>query len=288
MMKITHEFPLCYYLNGTAEKLTDYTYCLIHRYLDNKDYKRYMKDQVAKGRIVYLDNSLYELGLAWNSEGYAKIIKELKPTYYMLPDVFSGGLENKNSQFDFLARYGNLPSNPIAIPHAKTLTELGMQTASFCKELPEDVMIAIPFGDSSFKNLNNEVGYFNKEDVPYEPLRMALNRKMFLKTNHFLLKNRKLHLLGCKSLAEFGSWNSNFNKENIVSLDTSHPVALTLEGPCNYYKWGFFNPEKNIKMPMYFYKPTFLIDDNFEESYNIDLTENVEYFQNYVKNWSKM
>ena len=149
-------------------------------------------------------------------------------------------------------------------------------------------MIAIPFGDNSFKNTNAEVGYFNEEDVPYEPLRMALNRKMFLKTYATVLKDRKIHLLGCKSLAEFDAWNSNFDKSNIVSLDTSHPVAMSLEGPCNTYRWGFFNPEKGIKMAMHFYKPSFLIDKNFETTYiNVDLDDNVKYFQNYVKEWGE-
>lgn len=288
MIRITHEFPLHYYLDGTAERLTDYDYCLVHRYLDTPEYADYMKNAVKKGRIVYLDNSLYELGSAWKQEDYANVIRELNPTYYMLPDVFTGGNENKKSQYDFLAKYKDLPSIPIAIPHSTSLVSLGIQLNEFCRDLPAEAIIAIPFGDNSFKNRKDETGYFNSKDIPYEPLRMALNRKMFLKTYRETLKDRKIHLLGCKSLAEFDSWNSNFDKSNIVSLDTSHPVALTLEGPCNTYKWGFFNPEKGIKMAMHFYKPIFLIDKHFKINYNIDVTENVEYFQNYVKNWSRM
>ena len=286
MIRITHEFPLCYYLDGTAEKLTDYTYCLVHRYLENEDYRNYMKDQVKKGRIVYLDNSLYELGAAWDQEAYADVIRELKPTYYMLPDVFLGGEENKLSQFGFLSSHRDLPSTPIAIPHSTSLIHLGMQLEEFCRELPPEVMIAIPFGDHSFENNNDETGYFNANDIPYTPLRQAQNRKMFLKTYADVLKNRQIHLLGCKSLAEFDDWNSNFDKSNIVSIDTSHPVAMTLEGPCNNYEWGFFNPFRNgIKAPMHWYKPEFLIDKHFEDKFDINLTDNVLYFQGYVRRW---
>lgn len=297
MIKITHEFPLQFYLDGTAEKLTDYDYCLVHRYLDTPEYAEYMRNAVQKGRTVYLDNSLYELGSAWNNEDYVKVIKELKPTYYMLPDVFAGGPENMNSQLGFLSLYKEElePSIAIAIPHSTSLTSLGLQLSKFCELLPKEVMIAIPFGDNSFKNTNDEVGYFNSKDVAYEPLRMALNRKMFLKTQASTLRDRKIHLLGCKSLAEFDKWNSNFDKSNIVSLDTSHPVALTLEGPCNTYKWGFFNPDqedKGIKMAMHFYKPTFLIDKHFYETGDVynnnDIVENIEYFQNYVRDWARI
>lgn len=288
MIKITHEFPLCYYLNGDAERLTDYDYCLIHRYLDHPEYRKYMKDAVAKGRIVYLDNSLYELGSAWSCEDYAKVIEELNPTYYMLPDVFDDDADNINSQLDFLKRYPYLKSIPIGIPHASTIYRLGEVTSLFDERLPREALIAIPFGDHSFKNKYREVGYFNSRDIPYEPLRMAQNRKLFLSVMAYELRNRKIHLLGCKSLAEFDSWGSEFNKSNIVSLDTSHPVAFSLEGNHSSYESGFFIPDEKteIKMPVHFYKPGYLIDKHFDTSSYINVDSNVKYFQNYVKEWS--
>lgn len=47
-MLITHEFPLQFYLDGTAESSTDYDYCLAHRYLNNENYRSFMKRQVTK------------------------------------------------------------------------------------------------------------------------------------------------------------------------------------------------------------------------------------------------
>ncbi len=126
---------------------------------------------------------------------------------------------------------------------------------------------------------------FNSKDIKYDPLRQALNRKLFLGTWRHVLGNRKIHLLGCKSLAEFDDWWSTFPKENIVSLDTSHPVALTLEGPCHHYHWGFFLLDDGTKMASHFYKPSFLIDKHFEEKFDEDLLPNLEYFQNTVRRW---
>lgn len=288
-MRITHEFPLQFYLNGFAEAYTDYDYCLVHRYIENKEYRDYMREQVNNGRIVYLDNSLYELGSSWDSEEYARIIKDLNPTYYMLPDVFDDAEKNIESQLDFYKRYSNLKSIPIAIPHAKDVITLGMATSELCLKLPSEAMIAIPFADNSFKNEKCLEGYFNPLDIPYEPLRQAINRKLFLKTASSVLKDRKIHLLGCKSLAEFDNWGSNFPKDNIVSLDTSHPVAMTLEDNFNYYDWGFFTLDK-IKMPMHCYKPIYLIDKHFNDSFDMnsiqeDLERNINYFQEYVNRY---
>lgn len=316
-MKISHEFPLQFYLNGVAESLTDYDYCLVHRYIENKEYKDYMRGQVAKGRTVYLDNSLYELGKAWNDREYAKIIEELKPTCYMLPDVFNDCEANIKSQVEFYEKYKFLESTPIAIPHASSMTEMILATHKLCKVMSPEVMIAIPFADKSFKNDQRLSGrYFKPEDVPYIPLRQALNRKVFLEVMASELKTRKVHLLGCKSLEEFSLWKSlkSYDKSFVVSVDTSHPVAMTLETKETAllrntyegisegdYLTGTFTSTtraqdfegveaKEIKMPMSVYKPIYLIDKHFEDHFDMTnvlprLNKNVEYFREKIREW---
>lgn len=303
-MLITHEFPLQFYLDGTAESSTGYDYCLAHRYLNNENYRSFMKRQVTKGRIVYLDNSLYELGKAWNSEEYKDVIKDLNPTYYMLPDMFKNFEGNIKSQFTFYHKYGTtLNSKPIIIPHANSLSNpddnLLLSISRLRECVPEGTMIAIPFADHSFENPDNSEDYFTRRDIPYIPLRQALNRKMFLSRHRFELANDKLHLLGCKSLAEFDIWDSDFDKNNIVSLDTSHPVAMTLEDENHTYSEGLFTPvigkdymedEVSRKYPMHQYKSPYLIDAHFEDYFNDDIYEplkkNIEYFQSYAKKWA--
>ena len=303
-MIITHEFPLQFYLNGFAESLTDYDYCLAHRYLNNEKYRDYMKNQVSKGRIVYLDNSLYELGKAWNSEEYVDIIKDLNPTYYMLPDMFKNLEKNIESQVNFYKKYSNLNSKPIIIPHANSLNNPNDNLMLSINKLRDGTnpcaMIALPFADYSFENPDNMEGYFTEEDIPYIPLRQAYNRKLFLEYHHNELSNNSIHLLGCKSLAEFDLWSNDFNKSNIFSLDTSHPVAMTLEDKGLVYSKGLFTPSigKDYKREdvcriysMHQYKSPYLIDDHFEESFNKyiyePLKKNIEYFQNCVRTWSK-
>lgn len=294
-MLITHEFPLQFYKNGFAKKTTDYDYCLAHRYISNKEYREYMKDQVIKGRVVYLDNSLYELGKAWDSEEYAKVIKDLEPRFYMLPDVFDNPEENIKSQISFYEKHlvEGYRSCVIIIPHSNTLSGL-MESINKLKEgIKSYDMIAIPFADYSFENKNKDKEYFTEEDISYAPLRMAYNRKLFLEKYHKELKNDRIHLLGCKSIAEFDLWSNSFNKNNIVSLDTSHPVAMTLENKYLTYNKGTFRDNGKL-YPNHCYKSNYLIDKHFEDSFEDSfentiekaLKKNIEYFQTQVRNWS--
>lgn len=306
-INITHEFPLQFYLDGFAEKVTSYDYCLVHRYIANKEYREYMKKQVKKGRVVYLDNSLYELGSSWDSEDYAKVIQELKPTYYMLPDVFDDFLENIKSQILFYGKYKSYfsDSTPIIIPHANTLEEghsLLESIRRLTESLPscwgEGTMIALPFGDYSFLNKNFEAGYANEFYTSYTPHLQSLNRGIFLKKHWEELKYFKIHLLGCKGLGEFTAdlQENEHDKSNVISLDTSLPVAFTLENPQRRYNNGeFVVPDpfsfNGVRMPYLYYKSSYLIDKHFEDKFSDslydDLLENINYFQNEVNRWKE-
>ena len=46
------------------------------------------------GREVLLDNSIFELGEAFDSDKFAKYVEELKPSYYIVPDVLRRWLSN--------------------------------------------------------------------------------------------------------------------------------------------------------------------------------------------------
>lgn len=48
MIQISHEFPNYFYQNGYAKDHTDYDYCLVHRYVENSDYRNYMKSSPKK------------------------------------------------------------------------------------------------------------------------------------------------------------------------------------------------------------------------------------------------
>ena len=270
MIKISHEFPENYYLEGLTEDLVDYQYCLAHRFQSNVHYRDYFRTYKSLGGEVYLDNSLYELGTAFDGQIYQKIIRVLEPDYYFLPDVFNQTMSNIESQLTF---FKNMPhdifpsvSKPIAVCHGMTPKDIISSFRILNSALPDYAMIAIPFGSHAWLNEENDPKYLRKSKCEDDNARMAANRGIFLNRYYKTLRKRNIHLLGCKGLREIPFINCLESTDFIRSIDTSLPVASALE-------------DNEIKMD---YKPKFLIDKNFDMPVkNVDLVrKNVEDFRN--------
>ena len=270
MIKISHEFPENYYLEGLTEDLVDYQYCLAHRFQSNVHYRDYFRNYKSLGGEVYLDNSLYELGTAFDGQIYQKIIRVLEPDYYFLPDVFNQTTSNIESQLTF---FKNMPrdifpsvSKPIAVCHGMTPKDIISSFRILNSALPDYAMIAIPFGSHAWLNEENDPKYLRKSKCEDDNARMAANRGIFLNRYYKTLRKRNIHLLGCKGLREIPFINCLESTDFIRSIDTSLPIASALE-------------DNEIKMD---YKPKFLIDKNFDMPIkNVDLVrKNVEDFRN--------
>ena len=268
MIKISHEFPKNYYLEGFTEDLVDYQYCLAHRFLSDAAYRNYFYKYKDLGGEVYLDNSLYELGEAFDRSMYMKIICTLKPDYYFLPDVFNQTTSNIESQLSFFKNVGPvsyIDSKPVAVCHGMTPKDIISSFRILNSALPDYAMIAIPFGSHAWLNEEDDPKYLRKSKCENDSARMAANRGIFLNRYYKTLRKRNIHLLGCKGLREIPFINCLESADFIRSIDTSLPVASALE-------------DNEIKMD---YKPKFLIDKNFDMPVkNADLVrKNVEDFR---------
>ena len=268
MIKISHEFPKNYYLEGFTEDLVDYQYCLAHRFLSDAAYRNYFYKYKDLGGEVYLDNSLYELGEAFDRSMYMKIICTLKPDYYFLPDVFNQTTSNIESQLSFFKNVDHvsyIDSKPVAVCHGMTPKDIISSFRILNSALPDYAMIAIPFGSHAWLNEEDDPKYLRKSKCENDSARMAANRGIFLNRYYKTLKKRNIHLLGCKGLREIPFINCLESADFIRSIDTSLPVASALE-------------DNEIKMD---YKPKFLIDKNFDMPVkNVDLVrKNVEDFR---------
>ena len=268
MIKISHEFPKNYYLEGFTEDLVDYQYCLAHRFLSDAAYRNYFYKYKDLGGEVYLDNSLYELGEAFDRSMYMKIICTLKPDYYFLPDVFNQTTSNIESQLSFFKNVdpiSYIDSKPVAVCHGMTPKDIISSFRILNSALPDYAMIAIPFGSHAWLNEEDDPKYLRKSKCEDDNARMAANRGIFLNRYYKTLKKRNIHLLGCKGLREIPFINCLESADFIRSIDTSLPVTSALE-------------DNEIKMD---YKPKFLIDKNFDMPVkNVDLVrKNVEDFR---------
>ena len=233
MIKVSHETPLC--LLNDSEKFNDYDYCLPHLLDEEEGYLEYFKQAKAKGRYIIMDNSLHELGKAYDSDRLMYWISELKPDEFIVPDVW----EDRDASVWNAMEWSKiiLPKNTtkVAVVQAKTIHE-----ASTCYQTYKDLgyqKIAFSYGASYY----NDIVPHPNHDLGKALGRLSVISALF-KTG-VIHQNDRIHLLGCAVPQEFG-WYKGY--ECIESIDTSNPVMAALEG--TFYKsWGLdAKPKANM------------------------------------------
>lgn len=239
MIKVSHESPLC--LLEESRKYNDYDYALVHLFETNPTYYNFFKESVAMGRHVLLDNSIFELGTAFDSERYAYWIDQLKPTEYIIPDVLEDTLGTMDNALEWKEKYwGNTPksSKSIGVVQGKSYEDL-VNCYHYLDNVINVDKIAISFDYSYYlqvcKHPNKWMGY-------------TLGRVQTLTRlldDGIINKTKPHHLLGCALPIEFMFYNDeNFNW--IETMDSSNPIVHGLLGIG--YSAGGLTSKKSIKL----------------------------------------
>tara|TARA_R110002074_G_scaffold131113_1_gene273260 strand:+ start:1677 stop:2462 length:786 start_codon:yes stop_codon:yes gene_type:complete len=244
-MKINHETPLC--LLEDSMHFNDYDFCLPHLLDKELGYEEYFRKAKAEGRYIIMDNSLHELGEAYDHDRLKYWINELEPNEFIVPDVwedYKESIQNAEVWSGYIYPKG---VELVAVVQAKTLYE-----ASQCAKAYKDLgygKIAFSYGASYYNDICPH---------PNKDLGKALGRLFvittLLKTGE-IRQDDRIHLLGCAVPQEFG-WYENINC--IESLDTSNPVMAALEG-MRYNDFGLTKKPK-ANMNDYF----FMFDDQVD------------------------
>tara|TARA_R110000803_G_scaffold104861_4_gene173082 strand:+ start:255 stop:1046 length:792 start_codon:yes stop_codon:yes gene_type:complete len=254
-IKISHETPLC--LLNDSRRFNDYDYCLPHLLDEEPGYLDYFLDSKKQGRYIIMDNSLHELGKAYNHERLIHWINVLKPNEFIVPDVWESPIESiQNAEIWTLYDFPK-GVEKVAVVQATTLYE-----AAQCVKAYKDLgygKICFSYGASYYNDICTH---------PNKDLGKALGRLMvistLLKTGE-LKQDDRIHLLGCAVPQEFG-WYSGINC--IESIDTSNPVMATLED-MQYKSHGLYQKPK-ANMNDFFYS----LDDQIDYdllTYNLDM-----------------
>lgn len=222
MVRIAHEAPISFFKQVRGR--TDYDYALVHLFEESEEYYELFKTSLKEGREVVLDNSIFELGTAFDSTKFAQWVNTLEPSYYIIPDA----LEDKDktiSNFDkWMDEYkGNLPGKTIAVVQGKTYGEI----VECYKYLVNKVdKIAISFDYSLFNSWTRHLS------LPTKYHEWMIGRQMLLaRMIDDKVINDKVphHLLGCGLPQEFKAYR---NYTFINSLDTSNPVVAGIKRIC--------------------------------------------------------
>ena len=262
-MKISHESPLC--LLDRSRDYNDYDYALVHLFETEPTYLQFFKDSLAQGRTVLLDNSIFELGTAFDSDKFASWIKELKPTEYIIPDVLENTIGTMDNALDWKEKYSDLPGNTIGVVQGKSYADL-VQCYDYLDNVISVDKIAISFDYSYYLEVcphpNKWVGY-------------ALGRVQTLTRllNDGVINTKKPHhLLGCALPIEFMFYRQGF--EWLESLDTSNPIVHAILDLG--YEPGGLDAKKSIKLIELLNTP----EPSVATMHTI--RHNIKYFRSYV------
>ncbi len=212
-MKIYHEAPKSIF--GAVQNVTDGDYALVHLLEKDPEYRELFRN----GRDVILDNSIFELGESFKGETFAAWVRELKPSWYIVPDVLEDADATIEEFFKFINSYPDLPGKRIGVIQGKTISDC---ERCYRALEPHCDKIAFSFDFSWF--CDPDAADASKEHA------MAVGRNALLRHLEgagVINVDKPHHLLGCALPQELSRYR--FVKW-IDSVDTSNPVVHGLHG----------------------------------------------------------
>lgn len=246
-MLLSHETPID--MLPLSRYYNDYDYCLVHLLPEYSLYRDFYFDSIKMGRHVLLDNSIFELGTAYDGKSFAEWIEKLTPTEYIVPDVLEDAIGTQQSFTHFTKEYKNLPGKSIGVVQGKTYDEL-VNCYKFMQDRVDK--IAISFDYSYYLqvgniDLNLQYKYAKYLDLPNDSFtnqwcNYAAGRIQFLVDlikDGIFNKNKKHHLLGCSVPWEFKVLIKELpsaSLQAIHTIDTSNPIVA-----------GLLNVDYNVK-----------------------------------------
>lgn len=233
-MYITHEAPIS--ILRDIRKVTDYDYALVHLFETKPEYFSFFQESLEQGRRVILDNSIFELGEAFDYKKFAYWVDLLKPTEYIIPDVLENSERTILNLANWRVNFSTLPGVKIGVVQGKTYEEV-----ISCYKAIDDFCdkIAISFDYSLYQSI---FPHPNKI-VSWSMGRVQLINQLL--KDGIINKNKPHHLLGCSTPMEFLHYKYSIYSF-IDTVDTSNPVVHGLRG-ITYPENGLWEKE-SIKL----------------------------------------
>jgi len=243
-MLISHECPIS--ILEDSKEFNSFDYALVHLFETHPEYYKFFQRSVQNGREVLLDNSIFELKEAFDPIKFAKYIHELKPTYYIVPDVLEDARATMSSFKRFTINNPVLPGLSIGVVQGKTYQEL-VECYQYMSEHAD--YIAISFDYSWYQTIGRSLtnvtrintprtldevdeisAQINADDHKAKLERFMTGRQKFIKMlmdDNIWNYNKPHHLLGNSLPQEMKAYQGI---ESIRSVDTSNPVVAGIKG----------------------------------------------------------
>ena len=223
-MRIAHEAPLC--IMSKVREYTDYDYALAH-FLSNPNYYSFFEESLKMGRRVVLDNSIFELGKAVQSEEMLQLIQKLCPTEYIIPDYLEDQEKTLRSIEEWNREYSSQVSGiKIGVVQGKTYQEL-LEAFKFIDQNCDKIGISFDYSYYShfrymynFNNKYDKLFRGHRDEFWWAEIRPQLIRSLI--QDHF--PEKEIHLLGVGLPQEVRVYSHRDFLGKVTSVDTSNPV----------------------------------------------------------------
>jgi len=260
-MRVAHEAPISMF--DEVQKVTDYDYCLVHLLDESKTYEECFYRAKAMKREIILDNSIFELGHAYDKDLFKKQIVQLEPTWYIIPDV----LENAEMTVQNIKQWkSDVPGKKIGVVQGKSVADI-IECYREIVDHVDKVAISFDYGCfvdyEWFGNLPTKFHYYmyGRDALIHTMLRMNVIRK-----------DKKHHLLGVGLPQEIASYQ---DYHWIDSIDTSNPVVAGIKG-ITYNKINGLEDKPSQKLFT-------LINHEVTEEQREDILFNIRWFRNMAR-----
>lgn len=264
-IEVSHESPISV-LKG-SNLYNDYGYALVHLFETHPEYyNHYRKMRVTTDTPVLLDNSIFELGKAFDRNKYVTWIESLEPNYYIVPDVLENCDETIQTWKDWMTYQTDQTSSlgngalKIGVVQGKTWNDL-VKCYRYISEHADYVAISFDY------KYYEHTGVVSTTSAGRVLQLRCSGRQRFI---HQLIDegiwrwDKPHHMLGCSMAKEFKYYVDN-NIHNIKSVDTSNPVVAAIKGLRYNETFGLDS------------KPTTLLADLIDHQFNDDQLELLRY-----------
>ena len=260
-MLISHEVPKC--LFNQSIEFNDYDYALVHLFDKDPDYLQFYKNRVKEGRHVLLDNSIFELGKAYDNKSFANWVKQLRPTEYIVPDALEDMQKTIEQMEEWNKNFRDVPGKKIGVVQGSTPQEL-IDCYNYLDKQADCDKIAISFDYKIYEQI-----------VPHKNKYMSwmLGRATMLANmlaNDIINTKKPHHLLGCGLPQEFALYR---DYDWIETIDTSNPIVHGIKGI--QYEYGGLQTKESVKL-------VDLLNVEITPEQLYDINHNINYFRRYV------